>query len=81
MAFNTDMETRKNERDITILISDKETIQRTLVTVSVTCPRRYNSINGCPVSQKVWHANKPSLLNGHECLVKVKPQLKPSFHR
>ena len=24
-------------------------------------------INGCPVSEEVWHANKPALLNEHEC--------------
>ena len=29
-------------------------------------------INGCSVSQKVWHIKEPSLLNGHECRVYVK---------
>ena len=29
-------------------------------------------INGCPLSQYVWHAKELSLLNGHECWAKVK---------
>ena len=29
-------------------------------------------INGCPVSQKVWHSKEPSLLKGHECRAQVK---------
>ena len=29
-------------------------------------------INGCPVSQYVWHAKEHSLLNGHECRAWVK---------
>ena len=28
---------------------------------------RMTIINGCPVSQYVWHPKEPSLLNGHEC--------------
>ena len=29
-------------------------------------------INGCPLSQYVWHAKELSLFNGHECWAKVK---------
>ena len=29
-------------------------------------------INGCSVSQLVWHVKEPSLLNGHECRAKLK---------
>ena len=29
-------------------------------------------INGCPVSQQIWHAKEPSLLNGHKCRAQVK---------
>ena len=29
-------------------------------------------INGCPVSQWVWHDKEPTLLNGHDCRAKVK---------
>ena len=29
-------------------------------------------INGCHVSQQVWHAEEPSMLNGHECRAYVK---------
>ena len=29
-------------------------------------------MKGCPVSQQVWHAKEPSLLNGHECRAQVK---------
>ena len=25
------------------------------------------NMNGCPVSEKVWHTKEPSLLNGHRC--------------
>ena len=24
-------------------------------------------VNGCPVSQRVWHTKEPPLLNGHKC--------------
>ena len=29
-------------------------------------------INGCSMSQQVWHAKEPSMINGHKCRAQVK---------
>ena len=45
-------------------------------TLGITCKCHRSSemtiINGCPVSQYVWHAKEPVLLNGHKCRAKIK---------
>ena len=49
--------------------SDSSTAKRSATCVSVKGPQ--SIINGCPVSQQMWHPKDPSLLNGHECRAKV----------
>ena len=47
--------------------SDSSTAKRSAKCVSVTGSSEMTIINGSPVSQWVWQAKKPSLLNGHNC--------------
>ena len=49
--------------------SDSSTAKRSTLGVSVT---EMTIINGCPVSQYVWHAKEHSLLYGHKCRTQVK---------